>query len=231
MSSGSAEAILAIPALAAPEGGDRELNQVGVDIDLDAIVDAVEADGVYAPAGVDEAELLEIVAQARAAGDSLHIVVVDVVQPKFTVYRDIATEVQSVTGGTVLVFGPNSVGSASDEFSRVVLENAGEELPLGEPSVAARQMYDDMTAPSVDWTVVTIVLVVVVVLAAVAGRLLGLRRRAAAEQSDPAAAESGTPRSDAPGSDAAGSDAAVSGDSDPVADVDSIDGGLPADRG
>ena len=42
----------------------------------------------------------------------IKIVVLTGYQPKFTYYRDIALTVQQQTGGTVIVLGPDSLGSA-----------------------------------------------------------------------------------------------------------------------
>ena len=131
-------------------------------------------DNVSAPADQVPA-LREIVAKAAKDGHDVHFVVLTERQPVFTNYRDIATALQKDTSGTVIVIGPNAVGSASNEFSRVTLEQATDNLKFADQTQAARQMYDKMTEPSINWTVATLVLIVVVVVGAVAARLLGRR--------------------------------------------------------
>ncbi|GAB35038.1 hypothetical protein GOOTI_132_00390 [Gordonia otitidis NBRC 100426] len=134
------------------------------------------ADHVAAPAD-QEPELRSLVARAKSDGYELNVVVLTESQPNFTYYRDIATELQSQVGGTVLVIGPNSVGSASNEFSRVVQEQAMDDLTLQKPTVAATQMYDELTAPQIDWTLVTIVLILVTIVGAVLARVRSVRAR------------------------------------------------------
>lgn len=147
-------------------------------LDLVSIAADLRTDHVYTDTPDQLPALEKVVAHARADGHDIYLVVLAQQQPKFTMYRDIATELQQHVGGTVLVFGPNSVGSASPEFSRVKLEEATDNLTLKDPPTAARQMVDSITAPGVDWTLVSIVLIVVVVIGAVIGRLTSLRRRA-----------------------------------------------------
>lgn len=166
---------------------------------LAPIADGLRADHVYTqnPDQVDA--LRAVVAQAQGEGHDINIVVLSDRLPTFTMYRDVANELQQQVGGTVLVFGPNSVGSSSTEFSRVTLEDATGGLTLSNPPQAARQMVDSITAPGLDWTVITLILIAVVVLGAVLGRLRMLRRRFGADRAvaatGPAAsiAESGNP--------------------------------------
>ncbi|MGW5521768.1 Rv1476 family membrane protein [Gordonia sp. NPDC003950] len=145
---------------------------------LATIADGLRDDHVYTqnPDQVDA--LRAVVNHAQGQGHDINIVVLDQKMPVFTMYRDIATELQQQVGGTVLVFGPNAVGSASPEFSRVVLEESTDKLTLSNPPQAAAEMVDSITAPSLDWTLITLVLMVVVAIGAVLGRLRSLRRRA-----------------------------------------------------
>ena len=168
------------------------------DVDLGSIEKDLAGDHVSAPAD-DVAGLERVVAQAKAEGHDMNFVVLEQAQPNFTYYRDIATALQKQTGGTVVVFGPDTVGTASDDFSRVQLEQAQDNLTVSQPATGAQQMLDRMTAQTqVPWTVVTLVLVAVVALGAVAARMLQVRRRAtapAAPAGDTAAAAPTAPSS------------------------------------
>lgn len=144
-------------------------------IDVNAIVTAVKSQGVYGPA--EQVPALEaVVADAAGKGHDVKIVVLTGYQPKFTYYRDIALTVQQQTGGTVIVLGPDSLGSAGPDFPRVVQESASQNLTLSDPPGAARQMVDQLTAPQTDWTVLTIVLTLCVLAAAIGARLFSRRR-------------------------------------------------------
>nr|WP_244332022.1 DUF6676 family protein [Gordonia polyisoprenivorans] len=146
-------------------------------VDLTAIAADLRDDHVYSEDPAQIGALKQVVAHAQADGHDINLVVLKQQMPTFTMYRDIATELQQHVGGTVLVFGPNSVGSASPEFSRVNLEDATDNLTLSNPPQAAQQMVDAITKPGVDWTLVTIVLIAVVVVGAIVGRIRSLRRR------------------------------------------------------
>ncbi|GAA2049063.1 Rv1476 family membrane protein [Williamsia deligens] len=158
------------------------------DIDLRAIEKNLADDHVDAPAD-DTPGLLRVVSEAKSSGHDMYFVVLDKAQPKFTYYRDIATALQKQTGGTVVVFGPDTVGTASDDFSRVQLEQAQDNLTVSQPAQGAQQMLDRMTVQTqIPWTVVTLVLIAVVAVAAVVARVLQVRRRGA-EPAVPAAAD------------------------------------------
>ena len=189
---------LAIGPLAAPNPRNT---QVGDGIKLGPLRKDLADDNVSAPAAQVPA-LRELVAQGKKDGHDLHFVVLTERQPVFTNYRDIATALQQDTSGTVIVLGPNAVGSASDEFSRVTLEQATDNLKFADQTQAARQMYDKMTEPSINWTVATLVLIVVVVIGAVAARVLGRRGGAV-----PADTDSRTTDADDRGAEPAGATA------------------------
>ncbi|MFT3899937.1 MAG: hypothetical protein QM728_06805 [Gordonia sp. (in: high G+C Gram-positive bacteria)] len=159
---------------------------VPANVDVPAIVRDLKAQGVYGPPAQIPA-LQQVVADAKAKGHDIKVVVLTDKQPFFTYYRDIALAVQPQTGGTVIVLGPDSVGSSGPEFSRVVQEEASQNLTLTDPPGAARQMVDQLTSPHTNWTVITIVLTLFVLLAAVGARLVSRRRAAAV----PAAASPG----------------------------------------
>lgn len=148
-------------------------------IDVDAIVRDLNAQGVYAPAAQVPA-LQAVVADAKAKGHDIKIVVLTDKLQTFTHYRDIALTVQPKTGGTVIVLGPDSVGSSGPEFPRVVQEEAAQNLTLSDPPGAAKQMVAQLTAPQTNWTVVTVVLTLVVLMGAVGARLFSKRRAAGA---------------------------------------------------
>ena len=148
---------------------------VPASVDLPAIEAQLRATHVSAPD--DETAALEhAVATARAKGHDIYFVVLSE-QYGSTSYRDIATELQKHTGGTVVVFGPNDLGSASDDFSRVTLEQARDNLPVSTPSQAANTYVDRITSDQVSWTAITLVLIVVVVIGAVIARFTQLRNR------------------------------------------------------
>ncbi|MGJ0121253.1 Rv1476 family membrane protein [Williamsia sp. MIQD14] len=148
------------------------------DVDLGAIERGLADDHVDAPAEVTPG-LADVVAKAKGEGHDMYFVVLTETQPKFTYYRDIATALQEKTGGTVVVFGPNTLGTASDDFSRVQLEQAQDNLSVANPTAAADTLLDRMTDQTqVPWTVVTVLLVVAVAIGAVAARVIGRRRSA-----------------------------------------------------
>ncbi|MFC3244748.1 DUF6676 family protein [Gordonia humi] len=131
-------------------------------------------------------ELTKVVKDAEADGHDLYLVVIDESFSPFTVYRDIAHEIQTSTGGTVLVFGPTGLGTSSTDFSRVQIEDATSEMHKGVSiPQQAREIYDKATQPNVDWTLTTIVLIVVVVIGAVVARMLARRPKAAASDDAP----------------------------------------------
>ncbi|MGU3294557.1 Rv1476 family membrane protein [Williamsia sp. M5A3_1d] len=161
------------------------------DVDLGAIERGLADDHVDAPAEVTPG-LVDVVAKAKGEGHDMYFVVLTETQPKFTYYRDIATALQEKTGGTVVVFGPNTLGTASDDFSRVQLEQAQDNLSVTNPTAAADTLLDRMTDQTqVPWTIVTVLLVVVVAIGAVAARVL--QRRRSAPEAAPTPAATSTP--------------------------------------
>lgn len=158
---------------------------IPADVDITAIEAGLADDHVDAPADMT-APLVAVVDKAKAQGHDMYFVVLSESQPKFTYFRDIATEIQKETGGTVVVFGPGTVGSASDDFSRVQLEQAQDNLATSKPTLAAAQILDRVTDQTqVPWTVVTIALIAVVAVGAVVARFLGTRRRTPVASQEP----------------------------------------------
>ncbi|GED97811.1 Rv1476 family membrane protein [Gordonia crocea] len=146
-------------------------------VDIDAILRDLQTQGVHGPAEQVPA-LKAVVADAKAKGHDIKVVVLTQKQPKFTYYRDVALTLQPKTGGTVIVLGPDSVGSSGPEFARVVQEEAAQNLTLTDPPGAARQMVEQLTAPQTNWSVITILLTLAVLAAAVGARWFSKRRPA-----------------------------------------------------
>ncbi len=169
------------------------------DVNIADLQAGLADDSVVAPPEMTP-QILRVVAEGRDKGYDLHFVVTDKIYPQITYYRDIATELQQETGGTVIVLGGNSIGSASDEFSRVELEQSTDNLTISKPPLAAQQMLDRMTEQTqVPWTAVTLVLILVVAVSAAIGRKLQLRKGTAVAVEDRHGdrSESVTPAGDA----------------------------------
>lgn len=207
--------VLALPPLSAPAPGSDSADtgtNLPESVDMAAILADVRAQQVSAPADQVPA-LRQLVADAKADGHEVSFVVLPGAQFKFTIYRDIASQIQSDVGGTVIVLGANSVGSSSPHFSRVVQEEATDNLTMTNPPLAARQMWDQMSGPSLDWTAITLVLIVLVVIGAVVARLRQVRSRVAGSDpvdTDPVAAD----QLDVDSDDADTADTASSGSAD-----------------
>ncbi|MFT4044641.1 MAG: hypothetical protein QM673_15895 [Gordonia sp. (in: high G+C Gram-positive bacteria)] len=166
-----AATVLAAPrATPAPASGNPD------DIDLAELRKELLADHVAAPADQVPA-MRQVVAYAKSQGYDVNFVVIPQALRKFTHYRDIATQLQAEVGGTVIVLGPNSLGSASPDFSRLVQEQSTQNLTLSNPPAAARQMLDQLTAPHVDWTIVAVALIAVTAIGAVLARVRAVRQR------------------------------------------------------
>lgn len=192
MNPGPSEFVLAAPPAVNPPA------DVWSNLDMAAIQASLKQTGVWAPAD-QQAGLKTLVQEAAADGHSLHVVVLDQAYPKFTAYRDIATELQSHVGGTVLVFGPSGSGTASSDFSRVELEDSSNDVTKGSSATqAATQMYHKAIDPNVNWTGVTLGLIIVVVLGAVLARIM-MKRRARTEQAPESQAASVSADGDAEG--------------------------------
>ena len=148
------------------------------DVDIGAVNAAVAADGVSAPAAEVPA-LKQVIADARADGIDLKIVVIPTNPPIDTPLRDIATEVGAEhPGSTVLVISPSFAGTYSEQFDRVTLE-AGQDLAKvpGDPVQSAKNFAGELTEPDFPWTALSIVLIIGVMAAAVVTRMLQVRAR------------------------------------------------------
>lgn len=147
------------------------------EIDMDAVTAQVANGGVSAPKA-DLPGLRQVVADARADGIDLAIVVVDVNPPIDTPLRDIATVVgRANPGSTVLVLSPSFAGTYSPTYDRVLLE-AGEDLAkTGSPVQSAQNFVSQLNTPIFPWTEFTIILTLAVFVAAVVTRILRLRSK------------------------------------------------------
>jgi hypothetical protein len=149
------------------------------DVDMVAVMSAVGADGVSAPAA-DVAPLKEVVADARKDGIDLKIVVIPTNPPIDTPLRDIATEVgHTYPDSTVLVISPFFAGTYSKKFDRVTLEAGQDVAKTGDPVLSSKNFVNQLGTPEFPWTPLTIVLVLGVAAAAVATRFLQVRARRA----------------------------------------------------
>lgn len=151
---------------------------IPADVDINAVIAAVAADGVSAPAD-DVPALKQVVTDARADGIDLKIVVIPTNPPIDTPLRDIATEVGVANpGSTVLAISPSFAGTYSEQFDRVTLE-AGQDLAKvpGDPVQSAKNFAGELTDTHFPWTALSIVLIIGVAAAAVVTRMLQVRAR------------------------------------------------------
>ncbi|MGW0022182.1 Rv1476 family membrane protein [Rhodococcus sp. NPDC003382] len=134
-------------------------------VTLEQVLADLADDGVSAPSDrVDD--LVEQVERAQDHGIELRVIVVDRDPRIDSQLRDLATEVGSEQGGTVLVLSPGWVGAYSDSLDRVTLEAAQDRTYTGDPVVSTRNFVDSITEPGPDWTAWTVVLIVLVAAAA-----------------------------------------------------------------
>ncbi len=161
-----------------------------VDVCMSQVLAAVRESGVSAPAQPDvKTDLEQVVANARADGMDLKIVVLSQNPHIDTPLRDVATQIgEDLPGSTVLVISPTFAGTYSNQFDRVTLE-AGQDVAKipGNPVLASQNFVDELTKSHFDWTPFTIVVVLGVAAAAVVTRLLQVRARRAASAESPAA--------------------------------------------
>lgn len=158
------------------------------DVDMNAVMAAIGADGVSAPAA-NVPTLKQVVADARKEGIDLKIVVIPTNPPIDTPLRDIATEVgHSYPDSTVLAISPFFAGTYSKQFDRVTLEAGQDVAKTGDPVLSSKNFVGELTSSEFPWTGLTILLVLAVAAAAVVTRLLQVRAKGVveAETSSPA---------------------------------------------
>ena len=125
--------------------------------------------------------LKQVVADARAEGIDLKIVVIPTNPPIDTPLRDIATEVGRLhPESTVLAISPWFAGTYSRQFDRVTLEAGQDVAKTGNPVQSSKNFVSELTTSHFPWTPFTIVLVLGVALAAVGTRMLQVRARRSA---------------------------------------------------
>lgn len=169
-------------------------SSVGLDpsTPLEQCMDKVQAevanDGVAAPPA-DVAGLQKVVADAKANGIDLKVVVLERSPAIDTPLRDIATEIGEVhPDATVLVLSPGWAGTYSSSYDRVTLE-AGQDVAKTSPNpvVGAQAFVDQLRTPDFPWTAFTIALVLGVAAATFLTRLL--RNRAKRTEAAPTDSE------------------------------------------
>ncbi|GEM_PF-429176 len=136
-------------------------------VSVETILADLADDHVSAP----EQYVGDIAAQVQRARDNgfdLSVVVLDANPRIDTQLRDLATEVVSEDGGTVLVLSPSWVGSFSDTVDRVDLEAAQDRTYTGNPVVSTTNFVDSLVEPSPPWTLMTLLLIAVVAVAGAA---------------------------------------------------------------
>ena len=153
---------------------------------MDKVKADVAEDGVAAPAA-DVAGLERVVADAKARGVDLKVVVMEKSPPIDTPLRDVATEIgQAYPDSTVLVLSPGWAGTYSSTYDRVALE-AGQDVAKTSPNpvVGTQAFVDQLNTTDFPWTALTIVLLIGVLAAAVATRIVQVRsKRAVATDPD-----------------------------------------------
>ncbi len=149
-------------------------------LDVDTILVDLSIDHVSVPTGKDPAPLEAIVADARAHGIPLSIVLVQGNNGREADLRDLATAIGKQDHGTILALSDDWAGTYSEQFSRARLERAEDfaKNRHGGHSVEAAQAFvntiekPEMVSP----TAITIVLLVGMV-ASIGGLYFVKRRR------------------------------------------------------
>jgi hypothetical protein len=145
---------------------------------MNMVIADIKDDGVSAAPTADNAGLADVVAQAKAKGIDLKVVVIDQNPPIDTPLRDIATEVgEAYPGSTVLVLSPTESGSFSTTYDRATLE-AGQDVAEGRGSLqGSKNFVGELTTQHFPWTTFTIAVVLAVIAAVVATRTLQNRAK------------------------------------------------------
>jgi hypothetical protein len=164
------------PDVCGPVGQDPATTPV--DTCMNMVIADIKDDGVSAAPTADNAGLADVVAQAKAKGIDLKVVVVDQNPPIDTPLRDIATEVgEAYPGSTVLVLSPTESGSFSTTYDRATLE-AGQDVAEGRGSLqGSKNFVGELTTQHFPWTTFTIAVVLAVIAAVVATRTLQNRAK------------------------------------------------------
>jgi hypothetical protein len=164
------------PDVCGPVGQDPATTPV--DTCMNMVIADIKDDGFSAAPSPENAGLAGVVAEAKAKGIDLKIVVVDQNPPIDTPLRDIATEVgEAYPGSTVLVLSPTESGTFSTTYDRATLE-AGQDVAEGRGSVqGSKNFVGELTTQHFPWTTFTIVVVLAVIAAVIATRMLQNRAK------------------------------------------------------
>jgi hypothetical protein len=154
------------------------------DVCMNLVLADVREDGVSAPPGPKNADLVEVVADAKQKGIDLKIVVLDQSPPIDTPLRDVATQVgKAYPGSTVLVISPGWAGTYSPVYDRVTLEAGQDVAKTGDPVQSSKNFVSELTTQHFPWTPFSILLVLAVTAAVIATHVLQVRgKRAAAAE-------------------------------------------------
>ncbi|WP_433612843.1 Rv1476 family membrane protein [Prescottella agglutinans] len=158
------------------------------DVSVASVRADLSDDGVSAPDS-DVADLRDVVARAHEQGIDLKIVVLEKDPGRPEQLRDLATEIGTVDGGTVLVLSPSSPGTYSDTLSRVVLEGAQDRTYTGNAVQSANNFVDEIAEPGVSWGLVTALLVLVVAIVGGLSYVAKVRRGPASPTGTPVASD------------------------------------------
>ncbi|MFI7665021.1 DUF6676 family protein [Nocardia sp. NPDC049526] len=153
---------------------------------LTQIKEDVVDNHVATPKGKDQDALEAVVADARAHGIELSIVVIPGNPGHDSNLRDLATEVGRTEHGTVVALSDDWVGTYSDSISRVKLERAEDlsKSTQGHSAQAAQLFVDYLEKPETfSWTAITSILLVGT--AAAVGGLYWIKSRRAAVRAVP----------------------------------------------
>ncbi|WP_241384539.1 Rv1476 family membrane protein [Rhodococcus sp. CH91] len=167
------------------------LTDLPAGVSVEQVLTDLADDQVAAPPQYVD-DLVAEVRRAQEHGVDLSVVVLDRDPRIDSQLRDLATEVGTEDGGTVLVLSPGWVGTYSEDLDRVTLEAAQDRTYTGDPVVSTRNFVDSVLEPSPPWTLLTLLIVALVALTAGATYLAKRRRAensahdAGAEESSPA---------------------------------------------
>jgi len=145
------------------------------DVNINALTDELNADGVYIGSLADEypemeSKLIEVTQKAKEQGiGDMHIAILDQTPAHTADLRDIAQELLNHTGADlVLVRNPMSGAVVSDDVSRATLEAAQYHFLADPDYVRASNFFVDyVSSTSVPWGLVSIAVLITIVVVAV----------------------------------------------------------------
>ena len=145
------------------------------DVNINALTDELNADGVYIGSLADEypemeSKLIEVTQKAKEQGiGDMHIAILDQTPAHTADLRDIAQELLNHTcADLVLVRNPMSGAVVSDDVSRATLEAAQYHFLADPDYVRASNFFVDyVSSTSVPWGLVSIAVLITIVVVAV----------------------------------------------------------------